>query len=287
MRLAARARRDEAARVVNRPARAPARLWLLDLLRAAVLLAALFCAACGQGSTSPPAHTTVTLPAGPTPTPNPGLTYVAIGASDSFGLGTDQPAHDNWPAVLTRTLGPSVHLINLGIPGATVDQANRDELPIALDSHPDVVTVFLGVNDLDAGISLADVSTGLRTLLDQVAKNTTAHIFVGNLPDLTLLPYFAAKYDTSTLLAEVQHWNAAIANICKAEGATLVDLYSGWGQLAEHPEYIAPDGLHPSTKGAVQLADLFATAIEATLPALGPAATGAAAGPAAEAAEAP
>jgi lysophospholipase L1-like esterase len=284
MRRAARVRRDDAARVASRPSGAAARLrrWLLALLRVAPLLAVLLCAACSQGSAGPPVRATVTPPAGPTPTPHPGLTYVAIGASDAFGLGTDQPARDNWPAVLTRTLGPSVHLVNLGIPGATVDQANRDELPIALDSHPDIITVFLGVNDLDADISLADVSTGLRALLDQLTRNTSAHIFVGNLPDLALLPYFAAKDNASTLIAEVQHWNQVIASICKAEGTTLVDLYSGWGQLAEHPEYIAPDGLHPSTKGAVQLADLFATAIEATLPDLGPAA-GAAVGPAAEA----
>jgi lysophospholipase L1-like esterase len=227
----------------------------------------------------PPARATVT-PIGPSPTPNPGLTYVAIGASDAFGLGTNRPAHDNWPTVLTRTLGPDVHLLDLGIPGATVDQANRDELPIAVDTHPEIVTVFLGVNDLDAGISLADVSAGLRALLDTLTRQTTAHIFVGNLPDLTLLPYFAAKYDAGTLRAEVNQWNVAIAAICKAEGVVLVDLFSGWAQLAEHPEYIAPDGLHPSTSGAVQLAGVFATTILETLPDLG---TGAPPGPGGEA----
>ena len=53
------------------------------------------------------------------------LTYVAVGASDAFGVGTGDPSHDNWPTVLSHDLGGSVHLVNLGIPGITVEGARR------------------------------------------------------------------------------------------------------------------------------------------------------------------
>src|SRR5215472_3083405 len=88
----------------------------------------------------------------PTPTPNPtappplttmSLTYVAIGASDAFGIGTDGPQTESWPAVVAHRLSASSHLINLGIPGATVALARRIEVPVALDAQPDIITVWL------------------------------------------------------------------------------------------------------------------------------------------------
>jgi lysophospholipase L1-like esterase len=36
----------------------------------------------------------------------------------------------------------------------------------------------------------------------------------------------------------------------------LVDLYSGWAELAAHPDYISADGFHPSSAGYRRLADL-------------------------------
>ena len=71
-----------------------------------------------------------------TPSPTGGITYVALGASDAFGVGTYDVNDDNWPAVLADDLGGSVHLVNLGIPGATVAEATRAELPIALMPSP-------------------------------------------------------------------------------------------------------------------------------------------------------
>lgn len=189
-------------------------------------------------------------------------TYVAIGASDAFGMGTDDPPRQSWPSVLSGELGPHVHLINLGVPGATTAQALQTELPIAMDARPDVVTVWLGVNDLLDGVPLTSYAAQLRQLLATLRQHTQARIVAGNLPDLTYLPLFYGA-DTSTLRATIRHWNDAIAAACRATGVTLVDLYSGWSELARHPEYISSDGFHPSTAGARRLADLFAAALRA------------------------
>lgn len=192
------------------------------------------------------------------------LKYVAIGASDAFGVGTGDPDRDNWPTVLSHDLGGSVHLVNLGIPGITVEGARKEELPIAVDAHPDVVTVWLAVNDMAASVPLEAYREQLNALLNSLKQNTHAHIFVGNLPDLTLLPYFSGANQT-VLRETVQTWNAAITEVAAANGATLVDLYSGWQELALHPEYLAIDGLHPSTIGAQRLAALFASIIVPSL----------------------
>src|SRR5579859_444764 len=40
------------------------------------------------------------------------LTYVAVGASDAFGVGTEDPDRQSWPTQLAARLGDHVHLIN-------------------------------------------------------------------------------------------------------------------------------------------------------------------------------
>lgn len=195
-----------------------------------------------------------TTPANGTPV------YVAIGASDSFGIGTDDPRRDAWPRVLANELIPAPHLINLGIPGATLSLALRDELPIALAAHPALVTLWMAVNDFDDNTPLATYTQELRTMLATLVDDTTATIYVTNLPDLTLLPHFAAS-DPTALRARMAAWNTAIAAVCQDTGVHLIDLTVAWAALAQHPEYLSSDGFHPSTLGAAKLADIFAQAI--------------------------
>ena len=195
-----------------------------------------------------------------TAAPSHQLTYVAIGASDAYGIGTREPSAQSWPSVVAKKLGGMVHLINLGIPGDTVADAQISELPIALDATPNVITVWLAVNDLEAKVPLASYRAQLQQLLTTLRQKTQATIFVGNLPDLTLLPFFADQ-DQAALRQTVQMWNAAIAGVCAASGVHLVDLFAEWADLAQHPEYISSDGLHPSALGAQRLATIFATAM--------------------------
>lgn len=198
-------------------------------------------------------------------TANPyALTYVAIGASDAFGIGTDDPTQDSWPNVLAGELGylrATVHLVNLGIPGITVSGAESAELPIALDAHPDIVTVWLAVNDLADHVPLATYTSQLNDLLATLRAQTHARVYVGNLPDLTQLPYFATM-DQAALRETVAAWNAAIARVVQRNGATLVDLHAYSNELAQNPQFLAPDGLHPSTLGAQELAAVFVRAIQ-------------------------
>jgi lysophospholipase L1-like esterase len=227
---------------------------------------ALLLTACGSQSGSPPRAQQPALHLAPAATPPiPTQTFVALGASDAFGIGTDNPKTEAWPVVLAHLLGGGTHLVNLGIPGAGVPEATRDELPVALSVRPAIVTVWLAVNDLDSGVTLKAYAVQLRDLLTSLVAGTSAHIYVGNLPDLTLIPYFAGR-NHGALAAEVNAWNAGIAAICHEVGVTLVDIFGGWRELADHPEYISSDGFHPSTAGARRLAEIFAAAILAGRP---------------------
>src|SRR5690348_3704404 len=104
-------------------------------------------------------------------------------------------------------------------------------------------TVWLAVSDLATGVAVSDYTTQLRALLHTQQLQTRAHVFVGNVPDLALLPAARGR-DAWAIRDVVATWNAAIANAAHAEGATVVDLYGDWQDLARHPEYISADGFH-------------------------------------------
>jgi lysophospholipase L1-like esterase len=154
-------------------------------------------------------------------------------------------------------------LANLGIGGLKTRQAVEQVLPVALDLQPTVVTVWLAVNDLAGGVALEAYRADLDLLLGTLRRETRARIYVANIPDLTALPAFQGR-DTTALVQEVRRWNAAIAASAQAHDVALVDLYTGWQELHQHPEYVSRDGLHPSSRGHRRLADIFWSAMQGT-----------------------
>ena len=192
------------------------------------------------------------------------LTYVAIGASETFGLGTEDPYSQNWPDDLAKMLGPNVHLINLGIPGIRIHDALSAELPIALDSHPNLVTIWLAVNDLANNVPIDSYSHDLDLMLSRLqATAPHARILIANVPDLTLLPYFKNnKYNLQALRNGIQAYNTTIAAIVHQHHAILVDITRQNYNLRAHPEYVSNDGLHPTDLGYEQIAKLFYTILQ-------------------------
>ena len=184
------------------------------------------------------------------------LTYVAIGASDAVGVGTPNPETEGWVPRFGAKLGSNVRIVNLGVSGSTLAQALDEQLGPALDAHPDVVTVWLAVNDLNARVPVERYAADLDLLLSQLAS-TRARVFVGNVPDLGRVAAYRGA-DAGPLRAEVDRWNQVIAAASARHGATLVDLFSRWQEVAEHPEYLSADGFHPSAEGYQRLASIFA-----------------------------
>jgi acyl-CoA thioesterase-1 len=190
--------------------------------------------------------------------------YVAIGASDSVGTGARDPARDGWVPQLHARMLAGTHLVNLGIGGLTIHQALEQSLPIAVDLQPSIVTVWLAVNDLAAGVPLESYQLDLDTMLGTLQRDTPARVYVANLPDLTFLPAFENR-DRAELSAEVQHWNDVIAASVTAHDAVLVDLFAGWTELRDQRQsYVSRDGLHPTSRGYRRLAEIFWTAMQGT-----------------------
>jgi lysophospholipase L1-like esterase len=194
-----------------------------------------------------------------------------MAASDGNGVGADHPFTEGYVPLLIRRLPPGSRCLNPSISGATLDEALGSELPITLQAHPTLVTVWLAGNDFSTCMPLAQYGTELDTLLGTLQGQTRAHVFVANLPDMSLLPRFQdgaagagpclQGAGATQIRALVAQWNGVIAATATRHSDTLVDLFDS--DLAAHPEYIASDGFHPSTAGYTRLADIFWAQIQA------------------------
>ncbi len=215
------------------------------------MIVALIASACSTGTTTSSAShpqaqkitppTTVQIPAGT-------ITYVALGASDAVGVGSNRPGSQGYVPLVAANLPQGSHAINLGSSGIRLHEALTTELPIALSSSPNLVTIWLVVNDFIGGVSYTSYMQDLNTLLNQLHTRTHASIVMANLPDLTRLPAFSSvseplKQRCSSL---IQHWNAGISVLAIKYKVALVDLTAENSQLTSHPEYISGDGFHPS-----------------------------------------
>ena len=187
------------------------------------------------------------------------FTYVAIGASDTVGIGADNPQTEAWVARIYSRLPEGSRFLRLGMSGSTAREAAATQLPRAEAARPDLVTVWLAVNDFNAGIPLQEYRHDLNEILRRMAS-VGARIFVANVPDLTGIPRYA-EVDPVILRARVAEWNSVIAEVASSNGATLVDLWPPSQDLHDHGELLSEDGFHPSTTGHQALADLFLDAI--------------------------
>ena len=250
-----------------------ARLFLIGALA--------LCASCSAAVTASPSVTprstgpaftaAATVAATPTPTPtaspsaapSSAVRYVAIGASDTVGVGATDPTTGSWPARIAALLPPGSAYVNLGVSGSIAVQAKDQQLPGAIAQRPSVVSVWLAVNDMNATIHPASYREALAAIVDGLVARTDAKIFVGNVPDVRGVPAYR-DVDKNALLAQITAYNDVIAAVVKtAPGRVfLVDLFTGSGPLVSTIT-VSGDGFHPSDEGYKLIADRFAVAMRA------------------------
>ena len=241
------------------------------------LLCAAFLAACSPASTPPrsaspvletapstmAANTTTPAPSPAATSPAPAVRYVAIGASDSVGVGATDPAKGSWPARIAARLPAGSTYVNLGVSGSIALQAGREQVPGAIAQRPTLVTIWLAVNDLNATIDRGSYTDALGGIVEALVQRSDAAIFVGNVPDLRTVPAYASV-DKLVLLARINAYNDAIAQIAARSPTRVfvVDLFNGSADVVSTAT-VAQDGFHPSDAGYQLIADRFANAMRA------------------------
>lgn len=191
------------------------------------------------------------------------IVYAAMGASDAVGVGAS-PLSNGYVFLIADDLGMDrmVDLRNLGEIGAHSFDLVARQLGPALAADPDLVTIWTGSNDVIGGDSVASFSADLDRILGDLASQTQAQVFLGDLVDLTQVPRFVANPDPDVTSARVMAFNSAIAAAAGLHGAHVVPLSS----IPITDDLFAIDGFHPSNEGHRQIADAFLDAIRGRLP---------------------
>lgn len=185
------------------------------------------------------------------------VTYVALGDSTAVGVGASRGG--GYPERLASRLrrdGLSVGLSNLGQSGARIRDVFTGQVKRAVAAQPTLVTLGVGTNDIWRGTSVEEFQDDLDRIARRL-KQTGAPLVVVNIADMALAP--VARLVPSALYeGRIEPFNAAMAEVARAHGLHLVDLYSASKEMIpQNPHFFSHDGFHPSEDGYEQWADLL------------------------------
>jgi len=181
-----------------------------------------------------PSEGTVHLPA-----PGPWASYVAVGDSFTEGLWDAEPADPaqcrGWADLLARSLShrridsgqdPLLYA-NLAIRGKQIRSILGDQLPVALEMKPDLVSLIGGGNDILR--PSVDVDQVARSIEDAVVRirETGADVLLGTGFDASDSPLVGMTRGRTGIL------NAHLWSIAQRHGAHVLDLWQR-AQLRRH-----------------------------------------------------
>ncbi|MBZ4399981.1 SGNH/GDSL hydrolase family protein [Myxococcus sp. AS-1-15] len=185
------------------------------------------------------------------------VNYVALGDSTAMGVGATRGG--GYPERLASRLrgdGLSLGLTNLGVSGARIRDVFTGQVKAAVAAQPTLVTLGVGTNDIWRGTALEDFREDLERIARRL-KQTGAPLVLVNIADMALAPI--ARMVPSTLYeGRIEPFNAAIAEVARAEGLHLVDLHSASREMfPRSAHFFSQDGFHPSDEGYEEWADLM------------------------------
>jgi lysophospholipase L1-like esterase len=192
---------------------------------------------------------------------------VAEGAGETIRPAIQFPSAQTYPGALlsqlqgryTSQIG-SIGVANSGLPGekaGTSSALSRFSSVVSSRAY-EAVLLMEGSNDLSDRDSrlIPPAITNLRSMVRD-AKSRNVRVFLATIPPIV------AGRPRGLAWSLVPEMNSGIRNVASSEGVTLVDIEAGFG--ASFEQYIGFDGLHPNEAGYAKIADLFFSAVKATL----------------------
>ncbi|GAA2608123.1 hypothetical protein GCM10010411_47940 [Actinomadura fulvescens] len=192
--------------------------------------------------------------------------YVAIGDSLTAGKGDRDPEGRpiGWALRLSRLLtartGTPFEFVNRAVNRATIADVLAVQVPGLAASHPDLITVSIGINDIRGSFQREAFARGVDEVFG-VAAATGATVATMTLPDIvSMLPLPAELLPMAKELMEQA--NAAIRDAADAHGVLYVDAWYA-DEVAE-PAFWSEDRVHPNASGHTLIAEAFADLLEAS-----------------------
>ena len=178
------------------------------------------------------------------------IRYLALGDSYTIGTGLEGEAQ-NFPSLLAGRLkvetGIDVALVNLGVNGYTTTDLIREELLVARDARPELVSILIGANDIVQGSD----EGGYRDRLQQIYQAINElgvpadRVLAISIPDFSPLPGAAPFGSPGQLRAHVDAFNAIARKEATSRGFHYADITQISREANSGHNWIAGDGLHP------------------------------------------
>lgn len=156
--------------------------------------------------------------------------------------------------------------INRGVSGNRVSNLAARWQKDALDLRPDVLSILIGVNDLNSGVSAAEYERQYDALLAETVKALPAvKLVLGEPFGLPVGPKKANWEKYRTDLAERQ---AIVGRLAAKYHAVVVHYQKAFDEAAQHApaEYWIWDGVHPTYSGHQLMADEWERAVNRSGP---------------------
>lgn len=187
----------------------------------------------------------------------PAVNYVALGASDAFGIGASPITRGYVYRIKDgfEDHGRRVNLLNLGIPTADIPAIKKTaQKVLKRDKEIDLVTIWTGANDVIGGNDLGDFENDLAGILSRLRSKSNAFVVIMNLPDLTQIKRFREDPDKHVTPQRVAAFNQAITRQAQKYNVPIVDFFkdSPGDMLVSKA-----DGFHPNNDGHQRIADLY------------------------------
>ncbi len=187
----------------------------------------------------------------------PPVNYVALGASDAFGIGASPITRGYVYRIKDgfEDRGRKVNLLNLGIPTADIPAIKKTaKAALKRDKDIDLVTIWTGANDLIGGNDAGEFEEDLESMLARLRSESNAYIVIMNLPDLTQIKKFREDPDRDVTLERVTAFNQAITRQAQKYKVPIVDFFKAApGDMLVSKK----DGFHPNNDGHQKIADLY------------------------------
>jgi lysophospholipase L1-like esterase len=135
--------------------------------------------------------------------------------------------------------------------------ANQNQLPGWLSAtHPDIVLMHLGTNDVWNNVATASILTAFTTLVDQMrASNPNMKILVAQIIPMTPSGCTWCPPGVSALNSAIPGWAAGKSTA--QSPITVVDQFTGFDTVAD----TVGDGVHPDDSGFQKMSDRWYPAL--------------------------
>jgi len=184
---------------------------------------------------------------------------------DSITAGTSGHRDRLWPELMVEWLSqyaPAVRHLDFAWDGATSADVAQHQLPEALQSDPDLVTVICGANDvlLHPRPDLETVEANLAQILERLLGQLPSdRVVVATYPDFA--PFLAWRpRSKARVAAGLARLNEIIRGQAEKRGVTCVDLAAVAAKMDRQETFLS-DGVHPSELGHERIAAALVNAL--------------------------